>query len=244
MIHGEEDYYPLIHIDCTQSKFQTMTYNSTAFHYPSPLLISTCAICFEDQPSSLFPQLPCCGTSNFTSTTIFCHDCLWCLSIPTSHSDPTRLCHCPRCREWISLKPNKCIEKVQESIGTCLRCCQTRLLLISYKYNENYIGICDACYLGSSYSLMYDCKSCQHEQKIAHPMWRYQTTKNDYGNVSWLCHKCQEFRFWRIVSTEISKIPIGETPESWGKDCILLAREGVLKLKGRKTRRKKRDKFV
>lgn len=219
-----------------------MTSNHNKFNHPSPLIMSTCAICFEDQPSSLFPQLPCCGTSKFTSSTIFCLECLWCLSIPTSHSDPTRICHCPLCRKWIFINSNKSIEEVRESIGTCLRCCQTRLLLVSCKHNDNFIGICDACYLGSSYSLMYKCKSCHHEQKIAHPMWRYQTTKDEYGYISWLCHNCQEFRYWKIVSTEISQIPIGETPQSWGKNCILMAREGMIRQKGGKTRRNKRDK--
>jgi len=74
-------------------------------------------------------------------------------------------------------------------------------------------------------------------------MWRYQIKYDEYGSISWLCHTCQEFRYWRIVENEILRIPVGEVPVSWGKDSIRLAREGMLKLrKGRKARRRKRDK--
>lgn len=46
----------------------------------------------------------------------------------------------------------------------------------------------------------YQCERCGGEQRILHPMWRYQRGPREFGSATWACHQgCSDYTKWRIV---------------------------------------------
>lgn len=197
-----------------------------------------CAICFDEALTGgsvslnrvKFANLPCCGGKQEGSTASFIKVCTSCILVLTSPSSTGshRIGRCPRCLGWIKVqlpepaeKNVVVIEKVDVS-GPCLICNQNKDVLVE---NDN---ICDSCFLGRRQPLKYECQQCHHIQKIPHPMYRYQKTKDQFGNVTWACQgKCGRFTKWKIQPEELHRIPLGDAPKSWGTDYIKNARNRV-----------------
>lgn len=218
----------------------------------SPLF---CSICFEEagsipndgllgsnfsdnKPSRglTFAFLPCCGSEGReeTSTTKVCTVCILLLTQPTSDGD-ARIGRCPRCRSWIAVQtsssssphaadgiPSLNIRPVRLA-GKCDVCNQVKETLVE---NDN---VCDACFLGRRFPLLYECEQCHAIQRIPHPMYRYQPSVTEFGRVSWACYgTCRSFTQWRIVTSQVRLIPSGDAPEEWGEDYLQLARARVM----------------
>ena len=208
----------------------------------------TCAICFDEALSGgdialnrvQFANLPCCGGRQSGSSESFIKVCTSCILVLTSPSTTGshRIGRCPRCLAWIKVqipaeaadKNNAAsssknngvtVEKI-DVCGQCLICNQEKDFLV-----ENG-QVCDSCFLGRRQPLKYECQQCHHYQNIPHPMYRYQETKDEFGNVTWACQgKCGRFTKWRILPEELHRIALGDAPKSWGTDYIALARNRV-----------------
>jgi hypothetical protein len=191
-----------------------------------------CAICFDDVTSfqktaTTFCLLPCCGSEGreARSSTKICTACMLLLSQPVSDK---RIGRCPRCREWLVIQQDGLDISVLKSAGMCQVCNQVKEVLLE---DDN---VCDACFLGRTHPLYYECQSCRQFQCIPHPMYRYQATPQDYGTTSWACQgPCQHFTKWRIVPEYINQIPAGDVPESWNHDHLELARIQVMEIRRR-----------
>jgi len=198
-----------------------------------------CAICFDEAlvggSVSLnrvkFANLPCCGARQEGSTGSFIKVCTSCILVLTSpmKGGSHRIGRCPRCLTWIKVKvPSEkadknvvTVEKVNVS-GQCLICNQEKEFLVE---NDQ---VCDSCFLGRRQPLRYECQHCHGVQKIPHPMYRYQKTKDQFGNATWACQgQCGRFTKWKILPGELDRIPLGDAPKSWGADYIALARKRV-----------------
>ena len=78
-------------------------------------------------------------------------------------------------------------------------------------------GVCDACTMGSRHRLRYECRGCGGAQMIPHPMWRYQPSPAAFGDVSWACHvRCGDYTKWRVLPSDLPRVPLADAPESWG----------------------------
>ncbi|CAB9498862.1 expressed unknown protein [Seminavis robusta] len=197
-----------------------------------------CAICFDEALTGgnvslnrvKFANLPCCGAQEYGSSATFIKVCTSCILVLTSPSSSGahRVGRCPRCLNWIRVKiPEPAernvvsVEKVHVS-GKCLICNQNKDYLVD---NDS---VCDSCFLGRRQPLKYECQQCHCVQKIPHPMYRYQKTKDAFGNVTWACQgKCGRFTKWMIRPEEVHRIPLGDAPKSWGTDYIKIARDRV-----------------
>lgn len=184
-----------------------------------------CAICLDDvqsfqQTTTTFCDFPCCQEA----TTRVCTACMFLLSSPTT-SGESRIGHCPTCRSWLCVQDGGLtITPVLSSStdATCRICNQNREFLVD---ND----VCDACFLGRTFPLFYECKECRHPQCIPHPMYRYQSLPEEFGNVSWACQgPCQNFTTWRIIPEYIPRIPPGDVPTEWGRDYWKMARVQVM----------------
>lgn len=79
-------------------------------------------------------------------------------------------------------------------------------------------GMCDACLLGMRYQLHYECQRCHKAQQIPHPMWRYQETPLEFGNITWACHRdCGDYTHWRVIPEDAAKVPDFDCPDGWGR---------------------------
>lgn len=216
----------------------------------------TCAICFDEALLGgdialnrvKFANLPCCGGRESTSTgndkaeessfIKVCTSCILVLSI-RSTTGPQRIGRCPRCLDWIKVQipvdtedttPSICninnkngviVEKIDVG-GQCLICNQEKDHLVE---NDE---VCDSCFLGRRQPLKYECQQCLHVQNIPHPMYRYQETKDQFGNCAWACQgKCGKFSNWKILPEELHRIALGDAPKSWKTDYITVARNRV-----------------
>lgn len=196
-------------------------------HRPSSPPTLTCAICLDNVTSFqntnvTFCHLPCCGTDGREerSSTKVCTACMLLLSSPTSSGD-ARIGHCPRCRSWLVIKDAGLTIEAVDSAGQCRICNQVKELLVEDK-------VCDACFLGRTRPLFYECRECHMPQCIPHPMYRYQASVEEYGTTSWACQgPCQNFTTWRILPDQVTFIPAGDAPEEWG-DYLETARERVM----------------
>ena len=190
-----------------------------------------CAICFDDvqafQTSGVtFCDLPCCGSHGreARSTTKICTACMLLLSSPTSSSDDARVGRCPRCRSWLLVKDAALTIAPLDKAGKCRVCNQVKEHLV-----QDDDDVCDACFLGRTRPLFYECKECRHPQLIPHPMYRYQFAVDEFGTTSWACQgPCQNFTMWRIYPEQVQYIPAGDAPASWGDDYLETARERVM----------------
>ena len=207
----------------------------------------TCAICFDEALKGgdialnrvKFANLPCCGGRQQASSDTFIKVCTSCILVLTSPSTTGshRIGRCPRCLDWIKVQipaevdgkntsvaavgTGLTVQKILAS-GPCLICNQEKEHLV-----ENG-EVCDSCFLGRRQPLKYECQQCHHHQNIPHPMYRYQETKDSFGNVTWACQgKCGRFAQWRILPEELHRIALGDAPKSWGTDYIKIARRRV-----------------
>jgi hypothetical protein len=201
-----------------------------------------CAICFDEALTGgnvslnrvKFANLPCCGVQPEGCNVTFIKVCTSCILVLTSPSSSGshRVGRCPRCLSWIKVyipEPAERnvvnVEKVDVS-GQCLICNQHKEFLVD---NDN---VCDSCFLGRRQPLRYECQQCHGVQKIPHPMYRYQKTRDQFGNATWACQgKCGRFTKWKIQPEEVHRIPLGDAPKSWGSDYIKVARDRVLVLR-------------
>lgn len=148
-----------------------------------------CLICCEE-PKGGFAHMPCCQVGPD-----LCSACIVLLCSPTTDG-LSRVGRCPRCCEWLivsMLDSSVTIDIVKEG-GHCDVCNQKKEHLV-----ENG-KVCDACFLGKSRALVYECKECHGHQRIPHPMYRYQSSVTTFGDVSWACQLgCQKFTSWKIL---------------------------------------------
>jgi hypothetical protein len=101
--------------------------------------------------------------------------------------------------------------------GTCMLCRQQKDLL-----DER--SVCDACVYGARFALRHECHGCGKTQRIPHPMWRYQTSVESFGNVAWACHgRCRAFTKWRVLAEDVPRVPPEDAPQSWGTTEAWLA---------------------
>ena len=147
-----------------------------------------CIICCEETKGG-FAYMPCCQTDPD-----ICSACIVLLCSPTSDG-LCRVGRCPRCCEWltVSMLDSSVAIGIVKDGGHCDVCNQTKDVLV-----ENG-KVCDACFLGKSRALVYECKECNGHQRIPHPMYRYQSSVTTFGDVSWACQlACQKFTNWKI----------------------------------------------
>ena len=94
--------------------------------------------------------------------------------------------------------------------------------------------------MGQRHTLRYECEQCRRFQRIPHPMYRYQPTPQQFGDVSWACHqRCRAQTHWRASTPRTSStceqrfftptavnrrvhpedvlaVPADDAPEGWG----------------------------
>ena len=193
---------------------------------------SQCEVCLgEAFPTSTnnlsFVSMPCCGTSPDSKSLNICSACVILLTHRTSDGI-NRVGRCPRCRSWISIQapdgnaPLHLDVSILEQSGKCAACNQYRSLIVDRG------EVCDACFLGNSNPLLYECKQCHGAQRIPHPMYQYQPKPGEFGTKTWSCEgPCNFLTHWRIRHDQLSSIPVGDVP--WPvADWKALARNRVL----------------
>jgi len=159
-----------------------------------------CAICLE---STALVQLPCCEEGGTESTTRFCLECLRTL-VSLNEIGAAR---CPKCREWIGIAEDRVVRAAAR--GHCRICRQDDKALVDAR-------TCDACFFGLSHPLRYECQRCHRLQRIPHPMYRYQEAPERFGTVTWSCHYCQDYTFWRARDPP----PNADYPPHWPNDDL------------------------
>lgn len=168
-------------------------------------------------------NLPCCKGKDV------CVNCIQLVTYPLT--DKQRVGHCPCCRTWISVQPNLEIAVVQPGKEqTCSVCNQVKDYVFAQENTSNG-AVCDACFLGRRYPLEYECEACHVRQRLPHPMYRYQKSPDEFGQVAWACSekKCgSKFSHWRICADQIALIPLGDEP--WGSP-VNTARQYVQQLR-------------
>jgi hypothetical protein len=206
-----------------------------------------CVICLEEDLSDENEvKLPCCGkkrSGGELGNIRYCSECI----LTLSNTDSQRNIRCPTCRQFLKINTEKTVvdddqkrksvvtATVRKDMGTCTLCRQVRSLI--------FPGCCHACHLGCTYFLQYECCTCHRKQRIPHPMWRYQPTPNEETTDTWACQQgCGEQAKWKIVPSEIPKIPLFDVPASWNivnqADLIALMRENIQR---RNTQKKQPD---
>jgi hypothetical protein len=170
----------------------------------------TCAICLTENISCL--RMSCCYREG--SDLVYCLSCLHLLA----HEHSRSIGKCPTCRKEYQLQLDNdgnfigmlSGSEIPKIMGTCMYCRQHREL-------GSQSRKCEKCELGSQYNFAYQCNTCQGIQRIPHPMWIYQASPNDFSGASWFCHQgCSEFTHWKLVDSELGKIPHAHIPEGEG----------------------------
>lgn len=171
----------------------------------------TCAVCLVDGIKGV--MMPCCGTEG--SSISYCRRCL---QVLCEHGR-SNTASCPTCRKTFTIDKEGNVTNVTKPInrGQCRMCRQQKEIIRS--------NLCDACIVGSTNALRYECHKCHKFQRIPHPMWRYQETPEKFGSASWACHvACGDYTRWRIAKDDVKNVPSHDIPESWGRSDIVLAR--------------------
>jgi len=167
-----------------------------------------CAICLEDVPADSLARLPCC-TLPLTSTTQFCARCIQIVC----ERGPGGVGRCPNCRQYLRVGPGGELV-IADHTDTCTMCNQVRVI-VEVRFHAN---LCEACLFGVQHTLRYECDGCMRLQRIPHPMWRYQATPVEFGNVTWYCHqRCNAFTHWRVAAQDAGMVPAQDAPETWGR---------------------------
>ena len=171
--------------------------------------------CKTASTMTTFAHLPCCGSNGREelSNTGICTSCIVMLSDPTSDGS-SRIGRCPRCRTWITvvtpnesssfhnnnngLDENISIELV-DTAGVCTICQRLKAHLVDKEQS-----VCDSCFVGMRYPLVYECRECGGKQSIAHPMYRYQRSVGEFGTCRRRCEmECKSDTQWRILPDQI-----------------------------------------
>lgn len=196
-----------------------------------------CAVCFDPLSASngARAKLPCCdmkfAKQHDASTTDkfnICTSCILILTPPTWDSI-SRVSRCLHCRTWITIdistigKGESLKISTVSTIGTCRICSQMNRPLVEKN------SICDACFVGRRFPLLYECQKCHGTQQIPHPVYRHQASPHQFSTVTWACQGCQKFTHWRIRSDQIGLIPLGDAPLEWNGmvNALALARARV-----------------
>lgn len=168
--------------------------------------VFTCAVCLFDVPVTDSVKMPCCDRDE--STMKFCRRCIEIICA-------SGVGRCPTCRGYIAIQDGTV--SVTTFRARCAMCCNIKEIV-----DDN---LCDACLLGSRYPFTYECQRCHRKQVIPHPMWRYQTSPDEFGSATWACHQlCGDYTHWRIVSEDVAKVPPAECPETWDQHKQWLSR--------------------
>mmetsp|Transcript_11789 Transcript_11789/g.15390 ORF Transcript_11789/g.15390 Transcript_11789/m.15390 type:complete len:236 (+) Transcript_11789:54-761(+) len=171
--------------------------------------LSTCGICLWVDDRNKEVQMPCCGRDG--STIWYCKDCIKLLCAQS----PGGIAHCPTCSGKIVLKGDKAEVPKDQATSKCGMCCQQRVIFKKQ--------LCNACFLGSNNPLKYECDRCHQVQRIPHPMYRYQQSSTTFGGATWACHqRCGDYTHWRVVPSDVSRVPADDAPESWGLQAQLI----------------------
>ena len=169
-----------------------------------------CAICLEDGLAEAdMAELPCC-TIPPTSTTRFCRRCLEVICERATGG----VGRCPNCRAFLRVAASGALELTGE-VEVCTMCAQVRTIVAR---RTDGLKLCDACFLGASHALRYECDRCGRYQRIPHPMWRYQRTANEFGDTTWYCHaRCETHTNWRVAPRDAPLVPPDDCPATWGR---------------------------
>jgi hypothetical protein len=162
-----------------------------------------CAACLEQPKGNIgLAEMPCCGQQEGSApqehNNQLCTACILLLCSPTSGAT-SRVGRCLTCRQWLSVTTIDSTVSIGviTTEGHCDVCNQTKSHLVEDG------KVCDACFLGKRRALLYECKECHGHQRIPHPMYRYQPTVEEFGDVSWGCQlECQKFTNWKIVEDQ------------------------------------------
>ena len=165
-----------------------------------------CAVCWQEGQE--IARLPCC-TAPAGSTMLFCVRCIEIIC----EQAPGGVGRCPTCREFIKKGSGQGTFEVADRVETCTLCRQARLIIGEIRGGP----VCDACMLGQGNPLRYECERCRRNQRIPHPMYRYQPTAERFGDVTWACHVgCNAQTHWRVATADVHLVPAADAPESWG----------------------------
>ena len=173
-----------------------------------------CAVCWQE--TEQFAALPCC-TAPAGSSMQYCVRCIEIIC----ESGPGGVGRCPTCRGFIKKAGAPGTFTVADRVERCAMCQQDRTIVGEVRGAP----VCDACLLGVRLPLRYECERCHRNQRIPHPMYRYQQTAQEFGNNTWACRVgCGDFTHWRIIEADADKVPDEDAPPGWGRREDWLAR--------------------
>mmetsp|Transcript_3563 Transcript_3563/g.5975 ORF Transcript_3563/g.5975 Transcript_3563/m.5975 type:complete len:293 (-) Transcript_3563:68-946(-) len=182
-----------------------------------------CVVCLEQPKGNIvYAEMPCCQQQHPN----ICTACVLLLASPTS-GGASRVGRCLGCRQWLSVMTtvdSAVTIDIIDTEGQCDVCNQTKSHLVEQDNGK----MCDACFLGKRRALLYECKECHGHQRIPHPMYRYQPSVEEFGDVNWACQlECQRFTKWKILEEQAKYIPVGDAPLAWGDDYVEVAMQRV-----------------
>ena len=166
-----------------------------------------CAVCWAEVDT--FAALPCC-TAPAGSSMRYCVRCIEIIC----ENGALGVGRCPTCRSFIKKSDDPPGSfAVADRVEKCALCQQDKTIVGEIRGHP----VCDACHMGHNNPLRYECQRCGRNQRIPHPMYRYQATASEFGNNSWACHVgCGDFTHWRILAADVHKVPDHDAPEGWG----------------------------
>lgn len=168
-----------------------------------------CAVCWDDTSAAGEARLPCCVIPAASSTR-YCHSCIAVICA----SAPGNVGRCPNCRSYLRIGAGGAIEEA-DAVDTCTLCQQVRVIVETR--GGGRLKLCGACSMGQRHTLRYECEQCRRFQRIPHPMYRYQPTPQQFGDVSWACHqRCRAQTHWRVHPEDVLAVPADDAPEGWG----------------------------
>ena len=186
---------------------------------------SLCTVCYCAEVEDVFVKMPCCFVKD--STIHYCRSCLKKICSIAENG----IGRCPTCQTKYIFDPatEEITLTVPKIISHCGMCCQQKEI--------EQDNLCSACLIGQSHMYLYECDRCKESQSIPHPMWRYQRKPDEYGSASWACHqRCGDYTHWKILESDLKKIPLHECPESWGLRETWLSEIGQLVRSERKAK--------
>lgn len=195
----------------------------------------TCAICYCEQVAAW--RMPCCARPD--SDLKYCRRCLEIVARDYCPADLS-LGICPTCRGYFRLRRGPAdgrgrvllgsadpaeiarsllvVEEAEPPLNPCRMCTQLRVL------PPGTNGLCAKCDIGQRVCLRYECERCGRTQSIPHPMFDYQPSPREFGSATWACHqRCGDYTHWRILETDLGKIPVVYRPAAWGPEAWLEA---------------------
>jgi hypothetical protein len=183
-----------LQVICILFSFCGLTMSSSATLPESDI----CSICYESEHELL--PMPCCHRDGGSV-----HYCRRCLEV-ICEQPPVGVGQCPTCRSFFTFENGRVVKTERKEI--CIMCQQLKIIVNERK--------CSACSFGSLYSFRYECERCHREQRIPHPMWRYQPSCDAFGTSTWACHRgCGTYTHWRIVPADLASVPLADVPASW-----------------------------